>query len=290
MAPKLLATAEKEYQANPKSDRTLGDFLMVNVANDVRNENYEEAVRVGKILQDKGYEDTALPAFLGTAQYAVGDFADSKENLEKAKEAGTLKAVQPAAEALANVDVKMAQWEEEQKIRAAEAKADDLPRVKLTTTKGDIVLELFENEAPNTVANFISLVEEGFYNGTKFHRVIPGFMAQGGCPYGNGHGGPGYTIDCECVRDDHRKHFRGSLSMAHAGTNTGGSQFFITFVPTPGLDGEHTVFGRVIDGMNVLAKIQRTEKVSQTGTPDKIVKAVVIRKRPHEYVPKKNSE
>jgi cyclophilin family peptidyl-prolyl cis-trans isomerase len=151
------------------------------------------------------------------------------------------------------------------------------------------VIELFENEAPNTTANFISLVEKGFYNGLKFHRVIPGFMAQGGCPRGDGTSGPGYTIDCETTAENHRKHFRGTLSMAHAGPNTGGSQFFLTFVPTPHLDGKHTVFGRVIEGMDVLAKIQRTEEVTRRGPPDKIIKAEVIRKRDHDYVPKKNS-
>lgn len=289
MAPRLLAAAEEAYKANLKSDQAIGDFLMAHVADDVRSENYEEGARLAKLLLDKGYDDKSLYAFLGMAQYATGDFENAKKNLQLANDAGKLKVVKPAAEALASVDQKLAQWEEEAKIRAAEAKADDLPRVKFATSKGDIVIELFENEAPNTVANFISLVEKGFYNGLKFHRVIPGFMAQGGDPLGNGSGGPGYTIDCECTSGDHRKHFRGTLSMAHAGPNTGGSQFFLTFVPTPHLDGKHTVFGRVIEGMNVLAKLQRTEGISQLGPPDKIVKAEVIRKRSHEYKPKKNS-
>ncbi len=290
MAPKLLAAAEEAYRARPKSDPGLGDFLMAHVADNVRSENYEEGERLAKILLDKSYDDQSLFAFLGMAQYATGDFEKAKENLKKASDAGKLSVVKPAAEALASVDLKLAQWQEEQEIRAAEARADDLPRVKLTTTKGDIVLELFENEAPNTVANWISLVEQGFYNGLKFHRVIPGFMAQGGCPRGDGTGGPGYTIDCECVNDNHRNHFRGSLSMAHAGRNTGGSQFFLTFLPTPMLDGQHTVFGRVIDGMGVLSEIQRTEQTQRPGPPDKIIKAEILRKRPDtDYVPKKNS-
>jgi cyclophilin family peptidyl-prolyl cis-trans isomerase len=291
IAPKLLAAAEEAYQANPKSDPAIGDFLMARVADDVRSENYEEGERLAKILLDKGYDDKSLLAFLGMAQYATGDFESAKKNLTMASEAGKLKAVKPAAEALAWVDQKLAQWQEEEKIRAAEAKADNLPRVKLTTSKGDIVLELFENEAPNTVANFISLVEKGFYNGLKFHRVIPGFRAQGGDPNGDGSGGPGYTIDCECISDNHRQHFRGSLSMAKMDSpNTGGSQFFLTFVPTPHLDGKHTVFGRVLEGMDVLAKLQRTEGISRLGPPDKIIKAEVIRKRPHKYQPKTNSE
>jgi len=153
---------------------------------------------------------------------------------------------------------------------------EKLPQIFLKTSKGDILLELYEDEAPNTVANYISLVEKGFYDGTKFHRVIPGFMAQGGDPKGNGTGGPGYTIKCECVRKDHHKHDRGVISMAHAGPNTGGSQFFITFEETPHLDGKHTVFGHVIKGMDVVDKLK---------IGDVIEKATVKQKRDHEYKP-----
>ena len=176
--------------------------------------------------------------------------------------------------------------EAEMAIRASEKAVDDLPRVKIETTKGTIVVELFENEAPNTVANFVSLVESHFYDGTPFHRVIPGFMAQGGDPTGTGTSGPGYTIACECDVPDARKHFLGSLSMAHAGKNTGGSQFFLTFAPTEHLDGRHTVFGRVIEGFEILPKITRTEGPQAGSSRDKILKAEIIRKRDHEYKPK----
>ena len=121
---------------------------------------------------------------------------------------------------------------------------------KFTTSKGVIWAKLFTEDAPNTVANFAHLAETGFYNGLKFHRVIPGFMAQGGCPHSKdnpsmaGTGGPDWQIDCETDTSTH-PHRRGTLSMAHAGPNTGGSQFFITFVATPHLDGVHTVFGAI---------------------------------------------
>ena len=151
-----------------------------------------------------------------------------------------------------------------------------LPQVLLKTNKGDILLELYEDEAPNTVANFISLVEDEFYDGLKFHRVIPGFMAQGGDPTGTGSGGPGYRIKCECTRKDHRNHDRGVISMAHAGKDTGGSQFFITFDQTPHLDGRHTVFGHVVKGMDAVDKLKNG---------DKIEKAVVKLKRDHKYKP-----
>lgn len=115
---------------------------------------------------------------------------------------------------------------------------------KISTNKGDIFIELFYNETPNTVANFASLANEGFYNNLNFHRVIAGFMAQGGCPEGTGTGGPEWSIKCE-VDAEKQVHNKGSLSMAHAGRDTGGSQFFICFVPCPHLDGNHTVFGEI---------------------------------------------
>jgi len=117
--------------------------------------------------------------------------------------------------------------------------------------KGSITIELFESDAPKTVANFETLIKKGFYNGLTFHRVIKGFMAQGGCPNGNGTGGPGYSIPCE-TKGNPNVHERGSLSMAHRGPNTGGSQFFIVYEPQPHLNGIHTVFGKVIDGMDIV--------------------------------------
>ena len=124
---------------------------------------------------------------------------------------------------------------------------------KFTTSKGVIWAKLYPEDAPNTVANFAHLAEQGFYNDLKFHRVIPGFMAQGGCPHSKdnpsmaGTGGPDWQIDCETDTST-QPHRRGTLSMAHAGPNTGGSQFFITFVATPHLDGVHTVFGAIEEG------------------------------------------
>jgi peptidyl-prolyl cis-trans isomerase B (cyclophilin B) len=114
-----------------------------------------------------------------------------------------------------------------------------------------IEFDLFPNEAPATVENFEKLAKEGFYDGLSFHRVIPGFVSQGGCPDGNGMGGPGYTIKCETEGNPH-KHEEGSLSMAHAGKDTGGSQFFIVHDPQPHLNGVHTVFGKVTSGIDTV--------------------------------------
>jgi len=135
-----------------------------------------------------------------------------------------------------------------------------MKKAMIETDKGNIVLELFENDAPNTVANFVKLINKGYYNGLKFHRVIPDFMVQGGCPVGNGTGGPGYTIKCEI---NPKKHQTGTLSMAHAGKDTGGSQFFITHSPQPHLDGVHTVFGQVIEGMDVVNAIRQGDIMKQ---------------------------
>ncbi len=135
---------------------------------------------------------------------------------------------------------------------------------KMSTSKGVIWIKLYGDETPNTVANFATLVNDGYYNGLDFHRVIPGFMAQGGCPTGTGTGGPGFAIPCETALNTHR-HVKGTLSMAHAGPNTGGSQFFICFVPCPHLDGVHTVYGGIeeddADSMAVLDSVEGQDKI-----------------------------
>lgn len=125
---------------------------------------------------------------------------------------------------------------------------------------GEVVINLFEDAAPNTVANFEKLANEGFYNGLVFHRVIAGFMAQGGCPHGMGYGGPGYQIKCEI---NPNKHVRGSLAMAHAGRDTGGSQFYICYDAFPHLDGVHTVFGQVESGMQFVDKLRNGSKMDK---------------------------
>jgi peptidyl-prolyl cis-trans isomerase B (cyclophilin B) len=116
---------------------------------------------------------------------------------------------------------------------------------------GRVVIELFERDAPRTVENFAALARKGFYDGLTFHRVVPGFVTQGGCPNGDGTGGPGYTIPCE-TDGNPRRHVTGAVSMAHAGRDTGGSQFFVVHAPQRSLDGVHTVFGQVVEGLSVV--------------------------------------
>ena len=135
------------------------------------------------------------------------------------------------------------------------------------TSKGYIRIQLFEELVPNTVANFVKLIEDGFYNGLKFHRVIPDFMIQGGCPLGNGTGGPGYQFADE-FHPELKHDGPGVLSMANSGPNTNGSQFFITHVETSWLDGKHSVFGKVLDGQDVVDAVEGGDLINEITLSD----------------------
>jgi cyclophilin family peptidyl-prolyl cis-trans isomerase len=314
----LVEAAVEAYRAAPNSNEQITDLLRAVARyyvvgrelpqSDGRidgGDQYEPALRIIKVLVDGGAADQDLLLWGFLSAFATNDFDLAQQYLEQAQEAPPADeeaGAQPDAAETAAMDLigrlvptiqqYRQYWAKESEIRAAEAKADDLPRVKLTTTKGEITLELFENEAPQSVANFLSLVKQGYYNGSPFHRVIPKFMAQGGSKNDDGTGELGYTIRDESAKPNHRIHFRGSLSMARLANNrdSGGSQFFLTFVPTPHLNGAHTVFGRVIDGMEVLADLERREPSDDPAVnaalpkPDRILKAEVLRDRGHEYV------
>ena len=291
--PRLRDAGLRAYVANPPdADTELRRFLIMMAVDNVNTDQYESGLKIAKTMLDHGSKEKVLYDIGGTAAFGANQFQLADQYLAEARSLELLKLGEPYFPAVA---VAQENWEQEQQIRTAEAAADDLPRVRLETSKGDIVLELFENEAPDTVGNFISLVEKGFYNELVFHRVLQGFMAQAGCPEGDGTGGPGYTIFCESSKPGFRRHFAGSLSMAKTeAPHTGGSQFFLSFVPTPHLDGQHTVFGRVIEGMDVLAELQKrdpSDSAQLAIAPDKIIKAEVVRKRPEsQYLPNKSSE
>jgi peptidyl-prolyl cis-trans isomerase B (cyclophilin B) len=143
---------------------------------------------------------------------------------------------------------------------------------EIHTKKGIMKINFFEKDAPNTVKNFVTLAEKGFYDGLTFHRVIPNFMIQGGCPNGIGNGGPGYKIDCE-LTGDNQYHDRGVLSMAHAGRNTGGSQFFICHSRdnTKHLDRNHTVFGKVVEGVEIVDAIRQGDVMEKVVIKEEVV-------------------
>ena len=297
----LIDAATLACVKEPEDNVDLADFLGGVAVMLAESEQYEEALRIAQIMLDQdlrcgAFQSGALHDLAGRAAFVVGQFDLAENHLKKAEELHTLSG--PGAEFLREISYYQEAWRREQELRKAERMAGDLPRVLLRTTQGDIELELFENEAPNTAANFITLVEQGFYDGLSFFRVLPGSMAQAGCPKDDGSGGPGYVIECECYRSAHRLHFRGSLGMLHRGPHTGGSQFYLAFVPIRDFDGVHTVFGRIARGLDVLARLQRRDPPTPESLqinpfpnvdvppPDKILEAKVLRKRNHPYRPK----
>lgn len=161
-----------------------------------------------------------------------------------------------------------------EELKIYEINKDELAKLKyavIKTDRGDMVAELFADDAPQAVTNFATLAKSGFYDGLSFHRVIPNFVIQCGCPLGTGTGGPGWRIKCECVNQKYR-HLRGSLSMAHAGRDTGGSQFFICHTAQAHLDGVHTVFGILIDenSRKVLDSIRQNDKIQTIEIKEKL--------------------
>ena len=310
MQPELTVLAYDAFEETPYKNPFVIMHLLGLIDWESQRENYEKAVEIFQKLEKHGIPEThkVLYAIAGLAAFKSMQFelADkwlgiAGEEMLPEKNESLLQAYLEQVDdenksnmmLLSIMPLLQKNWEKEQEIRKREEAETDPakqnPQVLLKTNKGDIVLELFEDDAPNTVASFISLVNKGFYKDIVFHRVLPNFMAQGGDPTGTGGGGPGYSFDCECYKPDYRRHFRGSISMANAGPNTNGSQFFLTFVPTAMLDGRHTAFGRIISGMEVLSDITRVdpEKENQP-EPDKILEAKVLRSRPHEYVPTVN--
>jgi len=297
LLPRLRMLSKAAFVEAPNVDRQVTRFLVKLAEDDVARDDFARAFEIAKLLKEYDNPDPDIHQIAAISAFALHDFDAALKYFEEADEAKKLNAEWESKFRQSAVSYKRL-WVEEQKIREAEELAGDLPRVLLKTSKGDIVLELFENEAPQTVGNFISLVKKGFYDGLSFHRVMSNFMAQGGCPKGDGKGGPGYNIYCECYKGDHRKHFTGSLSMAHTSQrDTGGSQFFITYLPTPNLNGKHTVFGRVIEGMDaVQALTRRQPREKKQGVIDRrppppdgdtIIEAKVLRKRDHAYQPTK---
>jgi cyclophilin family peptidyl-prolyl cis-trans isomerase len=287
LLPELREAAKQAFVESPNEDRQLGRFLMKLIEDATGQDRYEIVADLSETMLEHGSDHRILNDFAGIACFALGDFQKAGEYFRKAQQLNALS--QMGMNYQGEIEAYIKYWEEEQAIRKQEMEADDLPRVKLTTTRGEIIVELFENEAPETVGNFISLVENGFYEDNVFHRVLPNFMAQAGSADGDGSGDPGYEIYSEYFKPNSRKHFRGSLSMANGGPNTGSSQFFLTFRPTPNLNGKHTVFGRVIKGIELLAEIQRMDpdKKDPRIKPDRILQAEVLRCRDHDYVPHK---
>lgn len=281
----LKVATNAAYDVTGEDNETVAFTLFRIIVTDASNEDYHGAYDMAAKMVANESEVEGLYSVAGMAAYGSNRLELAKEFWDKARENDSLSTSH--SRFAASIDDVLESWAIEQEVRRVESEANNLPRVEIETSKGVVVVELFENQAPGAVGNFVSLIEDGYYDGLSFHRVLPQFMAQGGCPNGTGTGGPGYNIYCECEREDYRRHFAGTLSMAHAGKDTGGSQFFLTFVPTPHLDGKHTAFGRVISGWEVLSKLNRVDPRRPGPEADTIVSAKVIRKRDHEYAPNK---
>jgi cyclophilin family peptidyl-prolyl cis-trans isomerase len=279
LSPRMVALAPAAFAQNPNDLDAAEIMLQVTFS---QNRYWETAKIADTVLKQNPAHPLALNMG-GVSEFAQHNFEKSAEMLEAAKQDEVL-IPNLGGQYIDRAREYIDHWKVEQEIRQYEAAAagdQQLPRVLMKTDKGDILLELFENEAPNTVANFVNLVERGYYEGVAFHRVIPGFMAQGG----NNPAKPvNYTIKCECYQDNARRHFSGSLSMAKTQQRDSGStQFYITHLPTPHLNRDdmadeivHTVFGRVVEGMQAVAAIEEG---------DRIISAQVVRKRNHDYTP-----
>jgi len=287
IAPNLIKAALPAYLKDGENELAR-DVVFGHLQEEFIQNKYRQVAELCDRLIAAGRKEAVVLNFGGVANFAIQEFEKAQAMLKEAETADPQIFGQLGRNYLASAGDYIELWKKEQEIRAREAKApagEELPRVVLKTSKGDIELELFENEAPNTVANFVNLVEKKYYDGIAFHRVLPNFMAQGGDPNtrdddpGNdGTGGPGYTIACECYREDARMHFQGSLSMAKTSArDTGGSQFFLTHLPTPHLNGKHTVFGRITKGLDTALALRQG---------DVIESATVTKKRNHPYVPK----
>ncbi len=280
-ARKALADALRAVPFLPEASWGLAELDIQALTRPAPSEpsDYEAAfAKIAALAKTEGADAPVVLGAEGILRYRHGDFARSVELLD------ALVARYPVDEETAGIH-RFARlygplWPEEEGFRKADAAKDDLPRVRLVTSRGAVLLELFEDQVPNTVRNFLWLTAAKLYDGTTFHRVEPFFMCQGGDPLSKagedprvGAGGPGYSIRTEPGR---RRPFRGMLAMANAGPDTEGSQFFVTTGTAAHLEGRFSVFGRVLEGQDVIDRIVKG---------DRIQAVEIVRKRDHDYRP-----
>jgi len=267
---------------------------------DYRRESsyYEDSFEAAKLLIEVGVTMPFLEQMAARAAFIDGKFDEVMPIYQRYVESNGPEKLENIDKLIVGIlDFYPQWWEEELQARAADEAAGDLPRVMLQTTSGPVVIELFEDQAPNTVANFIQLVESGFYDDTEFYQVIDNLLALGGDPTGDGSGTSGRFIADEYDRPDIRRIFRGSLLMAKrpAGPDStefipdsASSQFMITLMPIAPKVMQQTVFGRVIEGMDVVCSFRRVDPAEKKEQqvilpPDRIISAKVLRKRDHDY-------
>ncbi len=292
----VLEAALEEFKTDPAGKVKLGHILFKTLKRNTDKDNFDGMLPIAKTLVEMGYPSADLSQIYLQSCLAAGDFQQAKSVIQASE-----KNIVNSAAMLSVLDRLEKEWAEELEAQKRDAAGEPLPQVKIRTTKGPLVVELFENDAPEAVANFISLAESGYFDSLDFFYVGDHQVAQTGCPNEDGTGGPGYMILNENSKPNARKLFRGSLALAllPGRPDSGGSVFFIPYLPALELDSNnYTVFGRVVSGMPSLANLNRVkparkeeseeDKKNKPKTePDEIVSVEVIRKRDHKYEPKK---
>ncbi len=289
----LLPTALESLENHPNTHQEINSYLMQHLSLQLSGKNWKQipynpvaALRMFKKLESAGI-DAPLLSLLGyRANLIMNDLEQARLLLIKAATQGRRETA-----AMENLKSGYKGWLREKAFIKTDTENDNNPRVKIETDAGDMIVELFEDQAPNTVANFISLVESDFYNGLDFYQTTVSDLVVSGSPTNDGLGGPGYKISCECSATNARQHFTGYIATYPTRKDEGGSRFLITKQPRPSYDGKTTVFGRIIEGLENLYKIQIIDLTRPNTNPEilptKIKRMSVIRKRDHEYVPVK---
>lgn len=295
----MLRAGLAEFQAAPDSNSDLAKFLFATLKRNVEGDVIEGMLPIAKALSDAKYPAPEITGLYAMCCLAENEFEAAREPIER-----LLQTKNAPAELVAvyeQLDEMESAWQRELSLRNRDAGGDPLPQAKVVTTKGTFVIELFENDAPQAVANFISLAEKGFYNYNQFFLVISNARAQAGCPKADGTGGPGYFIPRESEEHTRRSIFRGSVGLALLPDlpDSGGSQFMIAFMPSPELEKHSTVFGRVISGMPNVARLDRVDPNAKKkkddpnqppeppAVPDEIISVEISGKRNHPYEPQK---
>lgn len=287
--PKLFDLAEKAWLEEPsREDGEFLNFIIQVLETRMTVGEYERANAIMKGLISLKIPDILPDLYdaAGEIAFMLNDFEQAARYLELAEQNKVLS--ERCAGFKKDLSYYRTSWAKESVFRQQDSEKKDLPRVTLDTTKGKIVLELYEDQTPNTVANFVYLVEKGFYDGMFFEQVIPGEGAVAGRSLENPDGGPGWSIRDEFDATNSRNHYRGTISMMRGEPNSAGSIFFISFSPIKDLDGKYVVFGRVVEGMDVLTKLQIMDPTNPDpmAEPDQIEKASAVTKRDHKYRPK----
>lgn len=290
----LLPAAQQSFDQFPNTQNEITNFLLQNVQSMLTGRNYQRTPfdpfaanqSCEKMIQG-GVKIPSLYSFRYRTQYILNNFPEAGRSVQKAIILGQ----QIDAAVFDDLKKMHKQFEQEKELRQQDA-ANGNPQVRIETDCGTMLVELFEDQAPNTVANFVTLVQDGFYNGLSFFQATPTEIALTGSPSDDGKGGPGYRIKTEGQLENARSHFTGTLSMMSAGEVSSGSLFLITKQPRLQYDGKITPFGRVIEGLENLYQIKivnRSAAVSREDPtqPTRIIRMTVVKKRNHEYVPQK---